>query len=210
MMQIGRARKSDAKQSRQETFVANYEEETMIKIMQFILPLFLLVALSAPAAKSQEVEEICTDAITINGICWQMSLPQMMQGLEQRNFSCRSLGLDGFLCSGNSSMVLGLEKQVFFSCEQFNACDIGFADLARAVAEQSPVAELRYENTPFGGKYCGMGSMGDIVCVFASNDIVSQYHDIVRPYNTSFRDFFKKNIIMIKKGAIASGGIRLN
>ena len=78
-----------------------------------------------------------------------------------------------------------------------------FADLARAIAEQSPVAELRYKNTVFGGKYCGMGRMGDNVCVFAGNDIVRAWSD-----NT--RSFFKKNIVMIEQGAIASGGIKLN
>jgi len=175
----------------------------MIKIMQFIMPLLLLMALSAPAsASSQEEKEICTDAITINGICWRMSMPQMMQELEQRYFTCRPNNFNGFQCSGNSSMVLAIEKQVFFSCEQLNVCDIEFTDLARVMANHA-MAEMSYKNTAFGGKFCGMGGMGDTVCVFAWNDGI-------RAWDNSTRPFFKKNIVMIGRGAIASGGISLN
>lgn len=157
----------------------------------------------APGAQAQvSSQDVCSEAITINGICWRMTVPQMTQELESQGFNCNIIQF-GYQCSGNSSMVLAIEESIYFSCEQFNACSIDFRDLAQAVAEQSPVNELRYEQTPFGGKYCGMGGLGDRVCVFAGNDMI-------RAWNETSRNFFRRNIIAIHQGAIGSGGIRLN
>jgi len=198
-------KKKDAKQS---SSIAKLLEKLMTcgpiyRVMTYFALIIWLSIGCATGARAESVpQDACRDAITLNGICWRMTVPQMMQDLEGRGYNCKQTR-DGFECNGNSSMVMAIEKQVFFSCEQFNACNVGFADLARAIAEQSPVAELRYKNTVFGGKYCGMGRMGDNVCVFAGNDIVRAWSD-----NT--RSFFKKNIVMIEQGAIASGGIKLN
>ena len=159
-----------------------------------------------PDTQSATVDQVnCAETIVVRGLCWEQPRVQMLEHLKSRGFNCAQNQFGYDVCAGgnNASVVLMFDEtagyDVYFSCENFGACQISTRDLGQQLVRSNLVSLMEYRSFSGGEGYCGSGSAGDQVCVAGSLPVLGSY----------WRSR-SSNIVVLQRGAYTSGGINFD
>lgn len=144
----------------------------------------------------------CGQTIKIRGLCWAMSVDEMIALKVSENFDCEVDTAQGISsCVSGTNRILFTEgpmiffpEGILFSCENFGVCSIGFRDIASMLIEGNFVQEMNYEQNLFYESYCGIGSAGDRLCVISSSTVLAG-------------NGMSRNVISLSKGAYRPEGV---
>lgn len=144
----------------------------------------------------------CADSIKVRGLCWVMSVEEMVARKVSEGFVCEIDSAEGLsACEMGANRILFVTKPmiffpegVSFSCENFNVCGVSFREVANLLVKNNLVSEMQYERNNLYESYCGLGAAGDRLCVLGSNEVLAGYG-------------MSRNIVVLSKGASGGGGI---